>query len=188
MACITTGLVGGANVAFSLRADGELSGSRFAFAPDNVAQLELRLESLLSSRMQTPVEMKLLFESRVRSIAVVACLVVLLSVGSAHAHGMGFAPGSARILYTSSWSGPSQIYSVDPSGRGARGQLTSAHAEECLGIEACGAEDPVPSPNGKQVLYRIGYVSLWTVRGDGTNPRRVWPRAPAGDAELEEVA
>jgi hypothetical protein len=96
---------------------------------------------------------------------------------------------AVRLVYSSSWSGPSELYVADPSGRAPVAQLTfapasapSTYASGCYGPgipQACGAEDPVPSPDGRNVLY-LSSGGLWVVRADGSSPRLIWPGA-AGD-------
>ena len=62
-----------------------------------------------------------------------------------------------RIVYSSDWSGTSEIYAVDPSGRLPTGQLTFGRPPSCTGqvfVLACGFADPVPSPDGRWLLYQ----------------------------------
>jgi hypothetical protein len=113
--------------------------------------------------------------------AVLAVLSVSLSLASAGARGSRAGLESSRILYVSSWSGSSQVYVVDPSGRAARGQVTFASAQGgCDGVMACGAEDPVASPNGRQVAYVLTgrESSLHVVRADGSSDRIVDAHVP----------
>jgi Tol biopolymer transport system component len=80
-----------------------------------------------------------------------------------------------RILYASDWSGSGQIYSVDPSGRG-RGQLTFGRAPLCPTAAPCGFDHPVPSPDGRWVLFWDGGVqesksNVYVARADGSHRR-----------------
>ena len=93
--------------------------------------------------------------------------------------------GSAayRILYSSDWPGPTQIYAVDPTGRAATGQLTFGPAPACSrrpGV-ACGFVAPKPSPDGRKVLfwddhYGARETTLFVARADG-HGRRVVARS-----------
>src|SRR5262245_1831820 len=88
-------------------------------------------------------------------------------------------PGAPRLLYSSDWSGTSEIYAVDPSGRSPTAQLTFGRPPSCSGpvfLVACGFTDPVPSPDGHWLLYQDvtdrGRVAgwLWIARADGSAP------------------
>lgn len=103
--------------------------------------------------------------------------------------------GATRILITSNVSGPTQIYAVDPAGKAKVGQLTFDPARTCDSAEACGVDDPLPSPDGRHLLYRTHYNvyrdgaaypsdALWVTRWDGAASRRVWPH---GDDEVARV-
>jgi Tol biopolymer transport system component len=73
--------------------------------------------------------------------------------------------GAPRILYSSDWSGTSEIYSVDPSGRTPTALITS------------GAR-PNPSPDGRHLLYWRGY-RLLVARADGSGQRLIHAFATA---------
>jgi WD40 repeat protein len=71
------------------------------------------------------------------------------------------ARGAPRIVYSSGWSGSSEIYAVDPSGRLPTAQLTFGPAPACrTGGPPCGFTDPGPSPDGRHLL-------LWDLGGLG---------------------
>jgi len=81
------------------------------------------------------------------------------------------APIAPRILYSSDWSGTGQIYAVDPSRRGATGQLTFGRAPACLTGNPCGFAAASPSPDGRRVLLwdyvALGGRTLFVSRADG---------------------
>jgi hypothetical protein len=57
-------------------------------------------------------------------------------------------------LYANDWEGPTQIFAVDPTGRGSLGQVTFDHAPACIDVPyACGFTDPLASANGKTIAY-----------------------------------
>jgi hypothetical protein len=98
-----------------------------------------------------------------------------------------------RILYASDWPGPTQIFSIDPAGRGAPRQVTFARPEHCfvfLYPISCGFIDPVASPDGMRVAYRsTGAESeLWIADGDGRNARLVTSSLPLLDPETAYAA
>jgi Tol biopolymer transport system component len=86
----------------------------------------------------------------------------------------------AWLLYRSDWSGTSQIYSVDPTGKRPAAQLTSGRPPAC-GEAACGYGDPVPSPDGRALLFSDWAscepashpASVFLARADGTHRRRL---------------
>lgn len=118
----------------------------------------------------------------VRGLRLLPLLLVAAAAGSGTAAGGELRPaaGAPRILYASDWSGPSQIYAVDPTGRLPRGQLTFGPAPACLPENPCGYVQPLPSPDGRRVLY-WDYVlqgprrrsGLFVARADGTRRRKV---------------
>ena len=89
------------------------------------------------------------------------------------------AVGAPLILYASDWSGVSQIYAVDPSGRRAAGQLTFGRAPACRPGKPCGFAAPAPSPDGRRVLFWDYSIqgalesSLFASLADGRSPRRL---------------
>lgn len=118
---------------------------------------------------------------RVRRLLVaafgVALALAVVRLGPAPAAG---GSGGPRLLYTSDWSGQSQIYVASAQGGAVRGQLTFAPG---------GAYDPVPSPDGRHVLYRtyeavpgqpwyVAVETLWVIGADGTSPRQLWAGTP----------
>ena len=84
-------------------------------------------------------------------------IVLFLSVVVAPAHAGAAAPSPSGvgpvILYGSNWAGPSEIFAVNPAGRAPIAQLTFDTPPGCLGAPACGASHPLPSPDGRHVLY-----------------------------------
>ncbi|MGE5691583.1 MAG: TolB family protein [Pseudomonadota bacterium] len=95
-------------------------------------------------------------------------------------------PGAPWIVYSSDWSGPSQLYAVAPASPGARRQLTTARepADCRYAPTACGYTDPVASPDGRRVLYRTvgfrfapdgrrGGAALWLARTNGSARHRL---------------
>lgn len=82
------------------------------------------------------------------------------------------ARGPSRILYSSDWLGPTQIFAVDPSSRMPLAQLTFDRNFGCKYTTfACGFTDPVPSPNGRRVAY--GEVGV-TYDAGWLRPRTLW--------------
>jgi Tol biopolymer transport system component len=88
---------------------------------------------------------------------------------------------ATRLIYASNWSGSMELYGVDPSTRGSFGQLTTGAEPSCAPTAIpCGFIDPIPSPNGRRILFRgatwglgsfrMGISSLWVGRADGANP------------------
>jgi len=90
-----------------------------------------------------------------------------------------------RIVYASDWTGPTEIFAADPSGRSPLGQVTfDRPAAPCHWAAACGFTKPLPSPDGRWLAYRTGGVewapaTLWLARADGTGARAI---GTAGDA------
>jgi len=115
---------------------------------------------------------------------------MLVLTGSA---GHASATGSAglRILYASDWTGPTEIFAADPSGRTPVLQVTFARPEsQCdqySAAEACGYTRPQPSPDGRWLAYwsvapgiPVGTAppafyeaTLWLARADGMNARPI---------------
>jgi len=118
-------------------------------------------------------------------LASVTLLAVVVSASGAQVDAVVAAhnaPISPRILYSSDWSGTGQIYAVDPSRRGATGQLTFGRAPACLtGSPPCGFAAATPSPNGRRVLFWDyetlvgGGRTLFVSRADGRARLRLGP-------------
>jgi len=75
--------------------------------------------------------------------------------------------GAPHILYTTGWSGSSEIYSVDPRHPKATGQLTPGRC--------CSYDLLRPSPDGQRVVFLAcedGTASLFVSRADGATRRR----------------
>ncbi|MDX6408459.1 MAG: hypothetical protein QOE13_1530, partial [Gaiellaceae bacterium] len=88
-------------------------------------------------------------------------LPVLLLVLTAWAAPAAQAAGPSRILYSSDWAGPSQIFALDPSGRAPLRQATSVRPACDITIVSCGVADPVPSPDGRHLLFRVTGAALY---------------------------
>jgi Tol biopolymer transport system component len=106
--------------------------------------------------------------------ALVVALVGARSSESSLVRSANAKPSSFRILYSSDWSGTTQIYAVDPSGRSPTGQLTFGSA---------GGVAPSPSPDGRRLAFE-------RLAGDGLglyvsalngNDRRLVARLNASD-------
>jgi Tol biopolymer transport system component len=90
------------------------------------------------------------------------------------------APGTARLLFQSDWSGTSEIYAADPSGRQPMVQVTFGRAPTCVQV-GCGYTGAVLSPDGRLILYTdfsaCSFSStrpaLFVARADGTHARVV---------------
>jgi hypothetical protein len=83
-----------------------------------------------------------------------------------------------RLLYSSDWLGPMQIFALDPSGREPIAQLTFDRVSVCRKIPfACGYAVSAASPNGTQVAYCQDDFSgtCWVANADGTQARRTAP-------------
>jgi len=103
-------------------------------------------------------------------------LLILLLAGLGAGSGSHAAPSAppSRILYSSDWAGPAQIYAADPSRRQVTGQLTFGPAPACSrrpGV-SCGFAAPEPSPDGRRVLlsdyhYGARSATLFVARADG---------------------
>lgn len=120
-----------------------------------------------------------------RGLAAALLTIGVLGVGSvgASAHLLGRGDRkppvvAPRVLYTSDWSGTSEIYAVDPSGKAPPGQLTFGRASACVQSE-CGYFSPAVSPDGSRLLVQdaggcSGHEpSLYAARADGSRLRRL---------------
>lgn len=105
-----------------------------------------------------------------------------MAIGSPDTSLAEAARGAPRLLFRSDWSGTSQIYAADPAGI-ATAQITFARAPAC-GTAPCGYDDPMPSPDGRYVLFTdwasceptLHPPSLFVARADGSH-RRVLVRS-----------
>jgi hypothetical protein len=111
--------------------------------------------------------------------AVIGVALALWLVPAAHAAGP-----VQRLLFTSNRTGPTQIYVADPAGKAPVGQVTFAPARTGDYPTTCGVERPLPSPDGRFVLFRTEYsvyrdtyradaYALWIARTDGRSVLRV---------------
>lgn len=121
-----------------------------------------------------------------RLVTATLAFAVLASLSAADrsTSAVGTAAGRSRILYASNWTGRMQIYAVDPYGKAAVAQLTFGTDARCSadrppgvpGLLPDGYVQPLPSPDGRYVLYRCMTHttdrSHWVVaRADGRAPR-----------------
>ena len=118
-----------------------------------------------------------LLASAVTAVAIVASL-------GAGSSGEAAAPAGARLLYASSWTGRMRVFAVDAASRRVVGQLTFGAEPGCAGdLLPAGHVDPVPSPDGRKLLYRCSNAwrppSLWVARMDGASRRRLVGPQPA---------
>ena len=112
-------------------------------------------------------------------LLVLGCLVPAAEGGHRRSEAE-FVPAAApRIVYASDWSGASQLYAVDPSGRRPTAQLTFDRAPACLPGNPCGFEAPAPSPDGSRVLFWDHAIqgplswNLYSAAADGRNRHRL---------------
>ena len=116
-----------------------------------------------------------------RLVAVMIVVAALTASSGTASHGGGAAAPvrAPRILYASNWTGDLEIFAVDPSGKRRVGQLTFGTEPECSssGILPAGYVQPIPSPNGRYVLYGCSNgwrrSSLWVAKADGRAARRL---------------
>jgi hypothetical protein len=116
-------------------------------------------------------------------------LVLLLLAATALAHdGLAASARSPlRLLYSSDWLGPTQIFAVDPAHKKPLGQVTFQHLPPCsagLYPITCGLIDPIPAPDGRHILFRSNGVdqsALWVANADGTNAHVIVPNLPFAD-------
>jgi Tol biopolymer transport system component len=84
-----------------------------------------------------------------------------------------------RILYASDWTGPTEIFAADPSGRTPIRQVTLARpnggCREVRPSQACGYTRPQPSPDGRWLAYwSVGEEqALWLARANGMRAREI---------------
>jgi hypothetical protein len=96
-------------------------------------------------------------------------------------------PASLRLLYSSDWLGPTQIFAVDPALKKPLGQLTFQHLPPCtagLYPITCGFIDPVPAPDGRHILFRsngLDQSALWVANANGTDAHVIVPNLPFAD-------
>jgi Tol biopolymer transport system component len=110
-----------------------------------------------------------------------------------------FAASVPRIVYAADWSGPTEIFAIDPNGRAPIGQLTSGKpAARCSGFpSACGYGMPLPSPDGRRILFRAAGIPSynlngtpgWVAAADGTGVRELGPMSwPAWSPDSTRIA
>lgn len=83
-----------------------------------------------------------------------------------------------RLLYSSAWTGVSQVYALDPSSGKPPAQLTFGRPGGCDPLVAsCGHGHATAAPNGRWIAYTEytgdcgGLKSLFVANADGRNPR-----------------
>ena len=83
-----------------------------------------------------------------------------------------------RILYASDWLGHMEVFAAPSTGKAPPAQLTSGTEPDCVDrLIACGFADPLPSPDGRWILYRgLGRLpSLWLAAANGSTARQLLP-------------
>jgi hypothetical protein len=92
------------------------------------------------------------------------------------------ASAATRVLYTSDWSGHTEIYAVDPAGRVSVVKLT--------GWQGACPEPPYyspvalnPSPNGRYLAVNCG-AGLWLMRSNGRDAQEIVPAGGSRRARL----
>ena len=107
-------------------------------------------------------------------VGAVLRFVTLLAVVAAFGQSADAGGARSRILYASDWPGPTQLFAIDPSHRLPTSQLTFSRAP-CPGggqVVACGFTYPVPSPDGKRLVYRTTLSDkVYLAAADGRSPR-----------------
>jgi Tol biopolymer transport system component len=104
---------------------------------------------------------------------------------------------ASRLVYSSTWSGSSQIYALDPAAK-KPAQLTFGVPGFCRERPAsCGFVLPTPSPDGRHVAFfgsQFCKAGLYVARADGANRRLVassercaLPRAVAWSADSRRL-
>jgi dipeptidyl aminopeptidase/acylaminoacyl peptidase len=113
-------------------------------------------------------------------ILVLGCLVPAAAGGERVGDSASAPPpaGAARMVYASDWSGTSQLYAVDTSGRRPAAQITFDRPPACVPGTPCGFTDPVPSPDGRRVLFseygtQPVQLGLYASLADGRTRRRL---------------
>jgi Tol biopolymer transport system component len=105
----------------------------------------------------------------VRTLAILGTVAVLAVTAT---------PGEAasRLLYATTWSGPSQIYALDPAAR-TPAQVTFGLPRSCDPlVMVCGFTRPVPSPDGSHVAFtdaQFCQVGLYVAKANGDGRRRL---------------
>ena len=117
---------------------------------------------------------------------VLACLIAgMPQAGAGLLTGQGRSQATPRILYSSDWSGTSQIYTVDPSKSRKTAQLTFGRAPVCAPGAPCGYSSPVVSPDGRRFLFTDFRLQgpldahLFVARLDGRSRRRLATLGPS---------
>jgi Tol biopolymer transport system component len=124
---------------------------------------------------------------RLFAVALLGLAVLALVPAASRAGARSFAfSDPVRLLYTSDWSGTSEVYAVDPA-TGRRGQLTFGPAPACVPTNPCGYVSPIPSPDGRRLVFGDQAIegprrtSLFVARADGSDRRRLAPVPPYYD-------
>lgn len=102
--------------------------------------------------------------SSIRKTVTVMALVVggtLMPASPAHAT---FPGENGRIVFSTDWSPPSQVYSIRPDGTGLR-QLTHV-------TKGAGATSPAWSPDGTRIAFDY-HKHIWVMKGDGSGQTQI---------------
>lgn len=120
-----------------------------------------------------------------RSLTIVATAALaagmLALVAVAQPTGAAFPGENGKIVFQSSRSGTSAIYSVTPNGTGVT-KLTSGNNET----------NPAVSPDGSRIVYEAS-KGIWTMNADGTGKRKLTSgtltdKSPAWSADGTKIA
>jgi hypothetical protein len=117
---------------------------------------------------------------------VAVCALVLAAAATSPAAALGETARTA-VLYASDWLGPTQIFAVDATQKKPLGQVTFQHLPPCSAGQypiTCGFIDPLPSPDGRHLLFRsngVNQSALWVANGDGSNSHVIVSNLPFAD-------
>ena len=93
------------------------------------------------------------------AVALALCLLVLIVAQPAKA---AFPGKNGKIVFQSSRSGNSDIYSMNPNGTGVKRLTTDGNAET----------DPAVSPDGSRIAYEF-FRGIWVMNADGSGKRKL---------------
>ena len=104
-------------------------------------------------------------------------VLAALSLGATEDARVAAATREPLILYASDWTGHMEIYAFDPARQRTVGQLSFGTDTACPeGLLPGGFIDPVPSPDGRHLLYGCANrtpPAFWVARADGRSRRRL---------------